>query len=101
MELDKFVQFLHTNPQMQEMVLSHFKTMLSDVLAEGGARDEEEVEGDDELSRFDTPRCRADEYLQTTNRLNQSSLAGGPSSRPEQVLEDLVTLHTRVVDPTH
>src|ERR1043165_5828371 len=100
MELDKFVQFLHTNPQMQEMVLAHFKTMLPDVLAEDGARDEEEVEDDGELSRFETPRCRADVYLQTSNRLNQSSLAGGPSSRPEPLLEDMVTLHPRVVDPT-
>src|ERR1043165_10249075 len=97
MELDKLIQFLHTNPQMQEMVLTQFKTMLPDVLAEDDARDEDEVEDDGELSRFETPRCRADEYLQTTNRLNQSSLAGGPSSRPEPLLEDMVALSPRAV----
>src|ERR1043165_2484272 len=99
MELDKFIQFLHTNPQMQEMVLTQFKTMLPDVLAEDDARDEAEVEYDGELSRFVTPRCQAEVSLQTTNRLNQSSLAGGPSSRPELLLEDMVTLRPRVVDP--
>jgi len=93
-ELDQCVRLIRSNPNMKEVFLSQFKTMFPEVMVAGSRLQEEgEAEGSDVFTRSEAREGRVDGYLQNTNR-------GGPILHPESSVEQVVTLHSRVTDPT-
>ena len=103
-ELDQCVRLMtliRSNPNMKEVFLSQFKTMFPEVMVAGSRIQEEgEAEGSDVFTRSEAREGRVDGYLQNTNSLNKSTNWGDPSSHPESSIEQMVTLHSRVADPT-